>query len=72
MSKQAFGVPFDVKWLVNKYSLSADEARVLSEHPFRSKIEGAVDEWRQLHGWPDTRSPLTRGKLFQLMKGEPK
>lgn len=46
------------------YGLTAEEARRVEARP---EVLQALDAWRVQNGLPATASPLTRGKLLELL-----
>lgn len=52
------------------YNLTADESRQLSAHPLKKQILESLESWREDNGSPDRSSPLVRGMLLDMLRGE--
>ena len=56
-----------VKRMSRQYGLTADESRKLLNHPRYFDIREAHFAWRERYGLPAEDSPLSRGKLLELI-----
>jgi hypothetical protein len=56
------------RWLAARFSLTPAEAERLINHPKRERVLRRLEDWRDQCGLPDTRSPLVRGYLQELMR----
>lgn len=52
------------------YNLTADESRRLSAHPLKKQILESLESWREDNGSADRSSPLVRGMLLDMLRGE--
>lgn len=59
-----------VRRLIDKYGLTTAESKSLARHARRDEIERKLETWRAEHGMPAANSPLCRGALLSLIKGE--
>lgn len=50
-----------------RYSLTEAETERLLNHPKRDRLLQRLESWREQCGLPDTRSPLVRGYLQELL-----
>jgi hypothetical protein len=58
------------RFLAKKYGLKSDEAKKLANHPKSRSIIAAHEKWRDANGLPAASSPLSRGKLLDMLKEE--
>jgi hypothetical protein len=56
------------RWLAKKYALSAIEMRGVLELGRLDLLEECLEAWREGIGLPPHNSPLTRGKLIELVQ----
>lgn len=71
LAERVAASPALVRNLSKTYGLTSEEAERFADHPKHRQILKELDEWRNEHGFPATNSPLTRGKLQDLM-GHPR
>jgi hypothetical protein len=59
---------FFYRWYGKKYGLRALELDALWKCHRVDRLEQELEAWQKDHGWPATNSPLTRGKLVELIR----
>jgi len=59
-----------VKRMSRQYGINAEESRKLLNHPRYYDIKEAHYVWRERYGFPAEDSPLSRGKLIELIDKE--
>jgi hypothetical protein len=58
------------KWFSRKYGLSSSEVSKLLAHPDVHGLEGRLERWSEEHGLPAQNSPLSRGKLMEMVSAD--
>ena len=52
---------------MNRFGLTFPEALRLVKDKRYPGILQTIESWRSRHGWPDAKSPLSRGYVFELI-----
>lgn len=66
--KTAIASQYLIRYLSKEFGLTSKEAKSLAIHPKHREIIERLDKWRGQHGYPAPNSPLSRGKLLELMR----